>query len=382
VAVKFIRMDLIKPREPSQLLKRFEREGIALARMDHPNIVRVLGYGEYVPPGGSAQATPYLVMTYVSGGTLKDQIGKPLPYRGAIDRLLPVAQALQYAHAQGIIHRDVKPANILLTEEGTLMLSDFGIAKTLEGEETPTQLTGTGVGIGTPEYMAPEQAGGKQVDHRTDIYSLGIILYEMITGHRPFTADTPLAVVIKQINDPLKRPSDYVKDLPESVEQVIFKALAKQPENRFQTMDAMIAALEKVVAGESDLGFKVDLRAASGKRRGSPLLLWGGIALVAVVMGLAAVLSGILPVNGTPTPTTAPTATQLPTDDLSATPLPPTPEPSLTTFHTPNAPVLLLTPIPKQRSLRARRDIRHLLQRTIGAEGAIPLTAVLLGVFF
>ena len=136
-------------------------------------------------------------MPFLPGGTLKDRLKQgPLEWREAAQLLLPVAQALEYTHGQNLIHRDVKPSNILLTENGQPMLTYFGIAKILDLEET-TELTRTSVAIGTPEYMAPEQVTAKNVDRRADIYSLGIVLYELVTGRKPFMADTPLAVLFK-----------------------------------------------------------------------------------------------------------------------------------------------------------------------------------------
>ncbi len=175
MAVKVIRTELFGQVVIDRILKRFEREAKSLAKLSHPNIVGVLDYGEH-------ENTPYLVLEYLSGGILKQKLGTPIPWQDAIRTLLPIIHALDHAHEQKIIHRDVKPSNILLTEKGLPMLTDFGIAKMLEVIETQT-LTGTGVGVGTPEYMSPEQSLGKDVDGRADIYSLGIVLYEMITGH-------------------------------------------------------------------------------------------------------------------------------------------------------------------------------------------------------
>ena len=174
VALKIIRTDMFMPSALQQVIKRFEREAKSLAKLSHPNIVSIIDYGEH-------EGVPYLVMEYLPGGTLKDQLqGKPLPWQAAFRLLLPVARALQFSHQQGIIHRDVKPSNILITLSGEPMLSDFGIAKLLESEGS-TSLTGTGVGIGTPEYMAPEQWVGK-TSPQSDLYSLGVVLYEMIAG--------------------------------------------------------------------------------------------------------------------------------------------------------------------------------------------------------
>ncbi len=241
VAIKIIRTDKKEGTEQDEFLKRFQREAKALAQLDHPYILKVLDYGEQ-------DGTPYLVMPFVPGGTLKEKMGRSLPYREAAALLAPIAQALDYAHRRKVIHRDVKPANILISESGSPLLSDFGIAKILESGES-TQLTATGVGIGTPDYMAPEQWMGK-ADARTDIYSLGIVFFQMVTGHLPFSADTPAAVLIKHMQDPLPRPSSFVHDLPEAVEQVLFKALAKAPESRFQDMGAFASVLARLAVGD------------------------------------------------------------------------------------------------------------------------------------
>ena len=241
VAVKIIRTDQFAPAVLERILKRFEREAKALARLTHPNIVGVIDYGEH-------EEAPYLVMPYLPGGTLKQRLGKPMPWQEAVQILLPIAQALEYAHEHNIIHRDIKPSNILLTEKGQPMLADFGIAKILESEETQT-LTGTGVGVGTPEYMAPEQWTG-QVTPQSDIYSLGVVLYELVTGRKPYVADTPAAVLLKQATEPLPRPAQYVPGLPDAAEKVLLKALAKRPEDRYQNMGEFTDGLEHLVAGQ------------------------------------------------------------------------------------------------------------------------------------
>ncbi|MGB8213417.1 MAG: serine/threonine-protein kinase [Anaerolineales bacterium] len=237
VAIKIIRSDAIVGDEQSQFLARFQREARALAQLDHPYILKVLDYGEQ-------EGIPYLVMPFIEGGTLKEKMGHPMPYREAAALLAPIARALEYAHQLKIIHRDVKPANILISRSGAPILSDFGIAKMIGGGET-TQLTATGVGIGTPDYMAPEQWMGK-ADESTDMYSLGIVFFQMVTGHLPFSAETPAAVLIKHMQDPLPRPSLFVPGMPEPVEQVLFKALAKDPKNRFPNMGAFAEVLEQL----------------------------------------------------------------------------------------------------------------------------------------
>ena len=244
VAVKIIRKEAFSQEVIGRILKRFEREAKTLARLIHPNIVSIIDYGEY-------ENSPYLVMPFLSGGTLKQKMGKTMPWQDAARLLLPIARALAYVHDQDVIHRDVKPANILITTSGEPMLTDFGIAKMLDLEAGQT-LTGTGVGIGTPEYMAPEQGMGKEIDGRADIYSLGIILYELVTGRKPFTADTPMAVVLKHMTDPLPRPGSLVDGLPDAVEKVIIKALAKAPADRYQNMSEFAGALKKLESTQVD----------------------------------------------------------------------------------------------------------------------------------
>ncbi len=245
VAVKIIRTDMFIPAALQQVMKRFEREAKSLAKLSHPNIVSIIDYGEHA-------GVPYLVMEYLPGGNLKDRLkGQPLPWQDSIRLLLPIVRALQFSHQQGIIHRDVKPSNILITLSGEPMLSDFGIAKILESEGS-TALTGIGVGIGTPEYMAPEQWVGK-TGPQSDLYSLGVVFYEMVTGRKPFSGDTPAAILLKQANDPLPRPKQYAPGLPEKVEKVILKALAKKPENRYPGMQEFMIALENLLSGPAKI---------------------------------------------------------------------------------------------------------------------------------
>jgi serine/threonine-protein kinase len=247
VAIKFIRKETIGEQYFSLLQQRFEREARVLASLDHPNIVTILEYGQY-------QGSPYLVMKFIPCGALHPD-GRPMPYAQAARLLLPVARALEYAHRRGVIHRDLKPSNILLCENGDPTLSDFGIAKILDApadgssDVSITSLTGTGLPIGTPEYMAPEQWQGKPCA-QSDIYGLGVVLYELITGRRPYTADTPAAVMIKQVTEPLPRPRDFVRGLPEEVESILFKALALKPENRYAVMGDFCRALEQVARHE------------------------------------------------------------------------------------------------------------------------------------
>jgi serine/threonine protein kinase len=238
VAVKIIRSGAFPIDLLHDVLKRFEREAKSLARLSHPNIVKVHDYGEH-------EGSPYLVMEYLPGGTLKKILGKPIAWQDAARLLLPIARGLVYAHQHGILHRDIKPANILITDSGEPMLSDFGIAKILEGEQS-TVLTGSGMAIGTPEYMAPEQWTGS-TSLQSDLYSFAIMFYEMIAGRKPYVADTPAAILIKQATEPLPRPSQFVANVPEAVEKLLIKALAKDPENRYPSMGDFVSALEDLL---------------------------------------------------------------------------------------------------------------------------------------
>jgi serine/threonine protein kinase/Tol biopolymer transport system component len=222
-----------------QFLTRFRREAKAVARLNHPGIVPIYGFGE------EGELT-YIVMRYVEGGTLKDLLGRPMALERATRIVLQVAQALDYAHQQGVVHRDVKPANVLMAEGDWPLLSDFGLARMIASS---VQLTQTGVGVGTPAYMSPEQGQGLKVDRRSDIYSLGIMFYEMLTGEVPFQADTPMAVVLKHITAPLPTPRQVNPNIPESIERVILKATAKDPAYRYQSMRELVEGLQKALAG-------------------------------------------------------------------------------------------------------------------------------------
>lgn len=240
VALKLIRTESITEDHHSRLMKRFEREAKALGSLHHRNIVSVFDYGDF-------KGIPYLILEYISGKTLKE-VEKPVSVEQAAKWLAPIAHALEHTHKQNILHRDVKPSNILLTSEGETKLSDFGIAKLLEVSNDGS-LTGEGVGIGTPEYMAPEQGLGGTVDGRADMYALGVVFYELVTGVKPFTAVTPMAVMIKQINDPLPLPTEVAPDLPIKIENILIKVLAKKPSNRLKDMGEFAVLLDLIAKG-------------------------------------------------------------------------------------------------------------------------------------
>ena len=243
VAIKVIRRDAFPPNQLDLILKRFEREAKSLGRLSHPNIVGVIDYGEH-------EGSPFLVMVYLPGGTLKDRLGKPIPWRSAVQLILPIAYALEYVHEHNIINRDVKPSNILMTEKGQPMLTDFGLVKLFEGREQ--NLTASGDGIGTPDYMAPEQWIG-ETTVLSDMYSLGVVLYEMITGHRPYMADTPAGVLLKQINEPLPLPNEYIPNLPKNIESVLLKVLAREPKDRYPDMRTFAYELQSLVEGRDPI---------------------------------------------------------------------------------------------------------------------------------
>lgn len=297
VALKIIRTDRLTPEMAKKSLIRFEREAKSLAQLGHPNIIKVLDYGE-------TQSNPYIVMEYLPGGTLKERLpGRAISWQDAIHFLLPVAQALDFAHQRGIIHRDVKPSNILFNQAKQPVLSDFGIAKLL-GDEVTRDLTSTGVMIGTPEYMSPEQAMGAPFDHRVDIYALGIIFYEMVTGRKPFKADTPIAVLVKQASEPLPRPGQFNKQLPQAVENVLLKALLKDPRKRYQNMGELIFAFNGLLASGGKVastlgGTPSNARSSSSKWLTG--LLIGGAALVILCLAGIAVkgMSNIFPMAQT-----------------------------------------------------------------------------------
>ncbi|MEO8953582.1 MAG: FHA domain-containing serine/threonine-protein kinase [Ktedonobacteraceae bacterium] len=219
-------------------VKRFVQEARAVAKLIHPNILQIHDFGDQ-------DNVTYIVMEYVEGGTLKDRLKRPLSVPEAVDYMIQAAEGLDCAHRNGIIHRDVKPANMLLRKDGYLLLSDFGIAKILEGT---TNLTRVGTGIGTPQYMSPEQGTGQAVDRRSDIYSLGIVLFHCLAGRVPYSADNPLTITVKHLNEPLPVELLRTAGVPAPIEQVVVKMTAKAAQDRYQTTDELINALTAALA--------------------------------------------------------------------------------------------------------------------------------------
>ena len=225
-----------------EFVTRFRREARMLAQLQHPHILPVFDYGE-------ADGYPYIVMPYIVSGTLAELLHKQrLPLAQVRRIMAQVGDALGFAHARGMIHRDIKPSNILIDERGNCLLTDFGLARMAEAS---TKLTSSGNIMGTPTYMSPEQGAGSNIDQRSDIYSLGIVLYEMVTGRVPYTAETPVAVVFKHIQDPLPSVHKFNPNLPDSVELILLKALAKSPADRYQTAEDFVRAIQTAIPDTS-----------------------------------------------------------------------------------------------------------------------------------
>jgi len=361
-------------------VERFRQEARVIARLRHPNIITVYDFGE-------EQGLTYIVMDYIAGGTLASRLGRPLPLDTTLNIVEQIGRALDYAHNQGVVHRDVKPSNVLMAREDWVLLSDFGIARVME---TTVRLTRTGVGIGTPEYMSPEQGQGLPVDSRSDLYSLGILLYEMLTGQVPFKAETPFGTVLQHVSTPPPPPRVHNPNIPEAVEAVIVKALAKQPEERYQSANEMLQALHEArLEGETVLGKPIaatetivpvqreptPVPTAPPVARPRLALPFNPALLLLPVVALVLIVGGILLTRGphpaaeaTPTvgelavivststpaptpiptlvPTSTPVSTRAPTQSPTGTPTPVAPTATLKPTDTPVAPVATATPGP------------------------------------
>lgn len=313
------------PGAGAELLARFEREARTAARLRHPAIVRVV-------EAGQVTGRAFMAMTLVEGQSLADRLVHtgPLDEATAADIAWQIADALDYAHRQGVVHRDVKPSNILLTPDGRALLTDFGVAQALDD----SALTRTGLTVGTPAYMAPEQASGDQgVDGRADIYSLGVVLYQMVTGRTPFRGSTP-QVLHAHVYDPPPAPSSVASVSP-AIEAIILRALAKDAVQRFQTGAAMAQALARLEDQTSLLPASVHAEPApstKSRRR----WLWP-VALVAAIFAIFG--SFVFFVFPPPNPTETVVAA-LPSPTRPATPLP--------TFTSTPAPTASPTPSPTQ----------------------------------
>lgn len=305
VAVKVIQTATIDPQEMAQFIQRFEREAKLIASLSHPHILKLFDFGQH-------GETVYLVMELLTGGSLAELIkSRRLDNEQAARLFEQIAEALDYAHSKGIVHRDLKPQNVLLDERGNAILTDFGISKVIGG----TALTMSGVSMGTPAYMAPEMWSGQPLDARTDIYALGIMLYEMLTGRLPYQADTPMAIMGQHVNAAPPDVRALRPDLPAGVADVIRTAMAKRPDDRYQSAKELAAAFrialtgapaprgsrppaaQDAFAGDTAIvGAPVPTpeggtRTQPTRRSASAPLLIGGIVLAAVI-GLIAILAG------------------------------------------------------------------------------------------
>ena len=334
VAIKVLPRQLA---EDPTFIGRFEQEAHTIAKLEHKHILPVYDFG-------AQDGYTYLVMRYVGTGTLKDLTAQgPLSLAEAVELFSQIADALHYAHEHGVVHRDVKTSNVLIGEGWQCYLTDFGIAKLAEGA---AHFTGTGTIVGTPAYMSPEQCSGLPVDARSDIYSLGIVLYEMLTGAVPFEAETPLAVVLKQVQEALPSPRNLNPAIPEAVEKVMFRALAKEPDHRYQSAQDFADALREAVrtfGQEETMSLPGPVRQAPAVAATQPAartapvkaprkrswLPWAGIAVVVVIAAVAAGLMFLT--GGNEEPRSAATSPAVPATSPAA-PTGTPPEPGWTVF--------------------------------------------------
>lgn len=342
VALKILQPHL---QQDEEVVARFLIEARAAARLEHPNIVAV-------HDAGVVEGIHYMAMEYIEGETLADVLARikgSAPFDFVLSVTTQVASALDYAHRRGVVHRDIKPSNILVQENGKVMLTDFGIAHAV-GLHSPEKKAAV---LGTPEYMSPEQAMGKQVDGRSDVYSLGVVVYHMLTGRPPFLGDNHQAILSAHVHQPLPDPRELNPKLPAEITQVLRRATAKDPEQRYATAGAFAQSLRRVLQQDNQL-------LAANSRSTGPLWFY---ALLGVAIGLAALLvvswfvlrgnAAAPPVTISPTHT--PSGESLipgATNELR-TPIPPaptatstfTPSPTLTPTHTPTA-TATFTPTP------------------------------------
>ncbi len=268
-----------------EYVERFRREARAVAALSHPNIVTVIDRGEHA-------GRQFIVFEYVDGENLKRLIerGGPAPVQMALELAMQVARGLSFAHQQGLVHRDVKPQNVLLNGDNQAKVTDFGIARSLDVQHGMTQ---TGTVLGTSDYIAPEQAQGQRVDEHTDVYSLGVVLYELLTNEVPFPGENFVAVAMRHINEPPPEIRDKRPDVPPRVEAAVQRAMAKRPEDRFPTMDEFCRELEACAAelqgGDGTQVLAPPRRSAARprRRRASP---WPLLLVLVALLAIGAVV--------------------------------------------------------------------------------------------
>src|SRR3954467_409118 len=260
VAIKRLRVDLASD---ATFQARFRREAQSAASLNHPTIVSVYDTGEEPDPNGSGVTIPYIVMEYVAGKTLRDLIreGRKIMPERALEITSGVLEALDYSHRAGIVHRDIKPGNVMLTPQGQVKVMDFGIARAVA--DTSSTMTQTAAVIGTAQYLSPEQARGETVDARSDLYSTGCLMYELLVGRPPFVGDSPVSVAYQHVREAPIPPSTLDADVPSPVEAVVMKSLQKRPADRYDTAAQMRDDLERARLGQPLIG-----AAAVGVRRG------------------------------------------------------------------------------------------------------------------
>ncbi|MFG1819193.1 Stk1 family PASTA domain-containing Ser/Thr kinase [Kribbella sp. NPDC049174] len=247
VAIKRLRVDLASD---ATFQARFRREAQSAASLNHPTIVSVYDTGEEPDPNGSGVTIPYIVMELVTGKTLRDLIreGRKIMPERALEITSGVLEALDYSHRAGIVHRDIKPGNVMLTPQGQVKVMDFGIARAVA--DTSSTMTQTAAVIGTAQYLSPEQARGETVDARSDLYSTGCLLYELLTGRPPFVGESPVSVAYQHVREQALPPSSFDPDIPPEVDAVVLKALAKNREERYQSASEMRQDIHRVLAGQ------------------------------------------------------------------------------------------------------------------------------------
>src|SRR5215831_11707885 len=231
-----------------QFVERFRREAQNAAGLNHPNIVSIFDRGQ-------AEDTYYIAMEFLDGRTLKELVVSrgAAPINVAIEYARQILSALRFAHRHGIVHRDIKPHNVLVDSEGRVKVTDFGIARA-----GTSQMTETGSIVGTAQYLSPEQAQGRQVDQRSDLYSLGIVLYELLTGKTPFDGETPVEIAMKHLSNTPSPPSKLRPDVPPELDMVVMRALSKNPDDRYQSADEMEGDLDRVARGARVAATTVD----------------------------------------------------------------------------------------------------------------------------